>query len=120
LKTWYRSDHSIFRVSARLGDWSRRMPEIQASYGWSALTSGSTLRMWQHRSGSRSQRFAPSARCCSAIVGIEGAEEEVRIEFDRVHAQAELGDHVHEHGRLLLPRARQADARPEEPMRPSQ
>src|SRR5574340_623900 len=48
------------------------MPEIHASYGWSAERSGSTLRMWQQRSGSRSHRFAPSARCCSAIVGISG------------------------------------------------
>ena len=31
------------------------MPEIQASYGASAFTSGSTLRMWQQRSGSVSQ-----------------------------------------------------------------
>ena len=46
------------------------------------------------------------------------AEEEVRVELDRVHAQPELGDHVHEHGRLLLPRAREADARPEELVRP--
>jgi len=36
------------------------------------------------------------------------AEEQVRVELDRVHAQAELGDHVDEHGRLLLPRAGQA------------
>ena len=50
------------------------------------------------------------------VVGL--AEEEVRVELDRVHAQAELGDHVHEHGRLLLPRAREADARPEELVRP--
>ncbi len=35
------------------------------------------------------------------VVGL--AEEEVRVELDRVHAQPQLGDHVHEHGRLLLP-----------------
>ncbi len=45
LNTWYRSDHCTFGVSTRLGDWSRRIPEIHASYGSSALTSGSTLRM---------------------------------------------------------------------------
>src|SRR3954447_4758981 len=44
------------------------MPEIQASYGSRASKSGSTLRMWQQRSGSRSQRFGPSRRCCSATV----------------------------------------------------
>ena len=42
----------------------------------------------------------------------------MRVELDRVHAQAELRDHVHEHGGLLLPGAREADARPEELVRP--
>ncbi len=46
------------------------------------------------------------------------AEEEVRIELDRVHPQPELGDHVYEHRGLLLPGAREADARPEELVRP--
>jgi hypothetical protein len=46
------------------------------------------------------------------------AEEEVRVELDGVHAEPEIGDHVHEHGRLLLPRAGQADTRPEEAMGP--
>ena len=103
------------------------MPEIQASYGSSAASSGSTLRMWQQRSGSRSQRFGPSWRCCSATVmhrrreqvqpvaldepvaGLVGlAEEELRVELDHRQVEAELGDHVHEHRRLLLPRAREA------------
>ena len=37
------------------------------------------------------------------------AEEELRVELDDVDRQAELGDHVHEHRRLLLPRAGQAE-----------
>src|SRR6266567_135442 len=53
---------------ARLGDWSLRMPAIQPSYGSSASNRGSTLRMWQQRSGSLSQRFGPSRLCCSATV----------------------------------------------------
>src|SRR4051812_28534090 len=44
------------------------MPEIQAPYGSSAAIRGSTLRMWQQRSGSISQRFGPSRLCCSATV----------------------------------------------------
>src|SRR5207244_1359045 len=31
------------------------------------------------------------------------AEEELRVELDHRYVEAELGDHVHEHGRLLLP-----------------
>src|SRR5436190_10587954 len=46
------------------------MPEIQPSYPAKTESSGSTLRMWQQRSGSRSQRFGPSRRCCSATVSI--------------------------------------------------
>ena len=32
-QTPYRSERSTFRAVAREGDWSRRMPETQASYG---------------------------------------------------------------------------------------
>jgi hypothetical protein len=97
------------------------MPDAQASYGSSARTSGSTLRISQQRSGSRSQRFGdrdhlgpdevhrvalqqPVAR----LVAL--AEEEVRVQLDDVDRQAELGDHVDQHRRLLLPRAGQAEA----------
>ena len=41
------------------------------------------------------------------LVGL--AEEELRVELDHGDVEAELGDHVHEHRRLLLPRARQAE-----------
>ena len=71
-QTPYRSDHSTLGVSAREGDWSRRIPEIHASYGSSARTSGSTLRMWQQRSGFRSHRFGSSRLCCSATVSTSG------------------------------------------------
>src|SRR5437667_7225107 len=37
------------------------------------------------------------------------AEEELRIQLDHGNVEAELADHVHEHGRLLLPGARQAE-----------
>src|SRR5438552_3265438 len=41
-------------------------------------------------------------------------EEELRVELDDRDVQAELADdHVHENGRLALPRARQAHAVPE-------
>ena len=41
------------------------------------------------------------------LVGL--AEEELRVELDHGQVEAELGDHVHEHRRLLLPRAREAE-----------
>src|SRR4051794_9587057 len=37
------------------------------------------------------------------------AEEELGVELDDGKVEAELGDHVHEHGRLLLPGARKAE-----------
>src|SRR6266540_1258227 len=42
------------------------------------------------------------------LVGL--LEEEVRVELDDVHLEAELHDHVDQHGRLLLPGAGQAEA----------
>ena len=47
-------------------------PRSRRRTGSSAWISGSTLRMWQQRSGSRSQRFGPSCLCCSATVMISG------------------------------------------------
>jgi len=44
-QTPYRSDHSIFCAFARVTACSRRMPVIHASYGASARSSGSTLRI---------------------------------------------------------------------------
>ena len=91
--------------------------------------SGSTLRMWQQRSGFASQRFGPSTLVLlgdrdhlgddqvepvaldeplARLVGL--LEEEVRVELDDVDVEPELGDHVDEHGRLLLPGAREAEA----------
>src|SRR3989440_6122412 len=37
------------------------------------------------------------------------AKEELRVQLDHGDLEPELRDHVHEHGRLLLPRARQAE-----------
>src|SRR5438067_2245273 len=37
------------------------------------------------------------------------AEEELRVELDHRDVEAEFADHVHQHRRLLLPRARQAE-----------
>src|SRR5918999_1607716 len=37
------------------------------------------------------------------LVALE--EEQVRVQLDAVDVEPELGDHVHKHGRLLLPRA---------------
>ena len=52
----------------RRGSPTRRCTRGSAS----ARSSGSTLRMWQQRSGLLSQRFGPSRRCCSATDSTSG------------------------------------------------
>ncbi len=52
------------------------------------------------------------------LIGL--AEEELRVELDDRDLEVEVGDHVHEHRRLLLPRAGQAEAGAELPVRPAQ
>jgi hypothetical protein len=99
-QTPYRSERSTFSAVAREGDWSRRMPETQASYGRSVSISGSTFRMWQ-------QRVALD----EALTGlVRLLEEKVRVELDHVDFEPELGHHVHEDGRLLLPGAAEAES----------
>jgi hypothetical protein len=56
-------------VAARDGDWSRRRPEIHASMPSSARFSGSTLRMAQQASGSRSHSLSPCTAACRAMLG---------------------------------------------------
>ena len=52
------------------------------------------------------------------LVGL--LEEEVRVELDHVDVQPELGGHVHEHRRLLLPGAAEAEALAELLVRPAE
>src|SRR5436190_9179883 len=62
------SSHWTMSVSARVGDWSRRMPLTQAVLPSSARTLGSTLRMAQHESGSRAHSPSPCfAACCDGV-----------------------------------------------------
>ena len=90
--------------------------------------SGSTLRMWQQRSGLRlpevralvlvllgdgddlgDDQLEPVA-LDEPLAGLVGLlEEEVRVELDDVHVETELGDHVNEHRGLLLPGADEAE-----------
>src|SRR5712691_6361722 len=48
------------------------------------------------------------------------AEEQLRVELDYGDVEPELGDHVHEHRRLTLPRAREAHVVAELLVRPDQ
>ena len=128
-QTPYRSERSTLRAVAREGDWSRRMPETQASYGRSVSMSGSTFRMWQQRSGfglpevrslalvllGHRDHLGPDQGEAVALdeplTGlVRLLEEEVRVELDHVDVEPELGGHVHEHRRLLLPGAAEAEA----------
>ena len=84
------------------------LPEVRA-LGAVLLGDGGDLRLDE-------LQLVPVDELVARLVRL--AEEEVRVELDRVHAQPELRDHVHEHGRLLLPGAGEAQARPEELVRP--
>src|SRR6266542_3066071 len=48
------------------------------------------------------------------------AEEELRVELDHRNVERELADHVHEHRRLLLPRARETELVAELAVRPAE
>ena len=63
------ASHASLGVLARDGDWSRRRPEIHASMPSSARLSGSTLRMAQHASGSRSHSLSPWTAAWRAMLG---------------------------------------------------
>ena len=64
------------------------------------------LRDRQHFGADQRQPVALD-EALARLVGL--LEEEVRVELDDVHLEPELGGHVDEHGRLLLPRAPEAE-----------
>src|SRR6188508_1970242 len=64
------------------------------------------LRNGQHRRGTELEPVALD-EAVARLVRL--AEEELRVELDHGQVEPELGDHVHEHRRLLLPRAREAE-----------
>ncbi len=55
------SSQPSFGAPARVADWSRRSPVIQASRSESAALSGATLRIEQQRSGFDFQSSSPCA-----------------------------------------------------------
>src|SRR5215217_148839 len=64
----------------------------------------------RHGDDVRAEQLEPVAldERLTRLVGL--SEEQMGVELDDVDVEPELGDHVHERRRLLLPRARQAEA----------
>src|SRR5262245_28522796 len=124
-QTPYRSERSTFRALAREGDCSRRMPETHASYGTSTglslrdVAAAVRIRLPEVRP------LQPVLLCDRDDLGLDQREavalgeavarlvrlleEEVCVELDDVHVEPEVGDHVYEDGRLLLPGAAEAE-----------
>ena len=127
-QTPYRSERSTLRAFAREGDCSRRMPETQASYGRERLDERLDLAdvaaavgiglpevralplvLLGDRDDLRPDQGEAVALDEPLARLVRLLEEEVRVELDHVDVEPELGDHVHEHRRLLLPGAAEAE-----------
>ena len=111
---------STMAARARWGVWSRRMAVTNASMPASSSCSGATLRMPQHRSGSRAHSASPNAAVCSAtdsagrtaadaqaVADLEAlpevvrlVEQQPRIDGEDVNREVLLGNQVNEHTAL--------------------